>query len=251
MLFADELTVNGKTIRENIQHCETTNREVIYSYDSPLQHDAGFIVLSGNIFDFAIMKTSVITDEFRKRYLNQTGHEGQFTVRAIVFDGSEDYHKRIDDPSLNIDENCILIMRNAGPIGWPGAAEVVNMRPPSYLLKKGINSLPTLGDGRQSGTSDSPSILHVSPESVVGGGIAYLKTGDMIQIDINDCSCNVLLSEQEWNERKKQPIPEIPPSQTPWQEIYRSTVTQLNEGAIIDLATKYKQIAKINPRHNH
>ncbi|OBX09037.1 dihydroxy-acid dehydratase [Gallibacterium salpingitidis] len=251
MLFADELTVNGKTIRENISQCETNNRDVIYPYDNPLQHDAGFIVLSGNIFDFAIMKTSVITEEFRKRYLEQKDHKGVFKVRAIVFDGSEDYHDRIDDPSLNIDENCILIMRGAGPIGWPGAAEVVNMRPPSYLLKKGINSLPTLGDGRQSGTSDSPSILHVSPESAVGGGIAYLKTGDMIEVDINNCICNVLLSEEEWNERKKQPIPEIKKSQTPWQEIYRSTVTQLNDGAIIDLATKYRQIAKVNPRHNH
>lgn len=250
-LFADELTVTGHTVKENIKDCWILNKDVIYSYDKPLKENAGFIVLSGNFFDFAIMKTSVISEDFSNTYLKRKGMEGIFKVRAIVFDGAEDYHKRIDDPSLNIDKDCILIMRGAGPVGWPGAAEVVNMRPPAYLLKQGIESLPTLGDGRQSGTSDSPSILHVSPESAVGGRLAIIQTNDMIEINLNTNSCNVLLTESEILERMKNLKVEVVPAKTPWQEIYRNTVTQLSDGAVIESALKFKAISKEPPRHNH
>lgn len=250
-LYGNAMTVTGKTIAENIKGREATNREVIASYDKPLKENAGFIVLSGNLFDFAIMKTSVISEDFRKRFLERPGKEGIIEARAIVFDGAEDYHKRIEDPSLNIDENCILVMRGAGPLGWPGSAEVINMQPPSYLLKKGITSLPTLGDGRQSGTSDSPSILHASPESAAGGGLAYLRTGDMIRIDLNKRTCNVLVPDDEWEKRKLGPLPKINESQTPWQEIFRTTVSQLSEGMVMKPAIKFKHISSVIPRHNH
>lgn len=250
-LYGNAMTVTGNTIAENIKGREATNREVIACYDTPLKENAGFIVLSGNLFDFAIMKTSVISEDFRKRFLERPGKEGIIEARAIVFDGAEDYHKRIEDPSLNIDENCILVMRGAGPLGWPGSAEVINMQPPSYLLKKGITSLPTLGDGRQSGTSDSPSILHASPESAAGGGLAYLRTGDMIRIDLNKRTCNVLVPEDEWEKRKLGPLPKINESQTPWQEIFRATVSQLSEGMVMKPAIKFKHISNVIPRHNH
>lgn len=250
-LFKDEITVTGKTVEENIKDCVTTDRDVIYAYDKPIKEDAGFVVLSGNLFDFAIMKTSVISEDFSKRYLQNPGEEGIFRAKAIVFDGSEDYHERIEDPTLNIDENCILVMRGTGPVGWPGAAEVVNMQPPAYLIKKGIESLPTLGDGRQSGTSDSPSILHASPESAVGGGLALLRNGDIIEVNLNKNSCNVLLSDEELTQRRKEMKIEVVEAKTPWQEIYRNTVTQLNSGAVIESALKFKQIAKEPPRYNH
>lgn len=251
-LDGDALTVTGKTISHNLEGRETNDRKVIYPYSKPLKHNAGFIVMKGNLFDFAIMKTSVITDEFRKKYLQVPGKEGVFKARAIVFDGSEDYHRRIDDPSLNIDEDCILVIRGCGPLGWPGSAEVVNMRPPKHLLERGIQSLPTLGDGRQSGTSDSPSILHASPESAAGGGLAYLDTGDMIQVDLNKGQCNVLVPEQEWQQRKaSRGLPSVPESQTPWQEIYRQSVTQMDEGAVFESALKFHQLSKVLPRHNH
>lgn len=250
-LFKDEITVTGKTVEENIKDCVTTDRDVIYAYDKPIKEDAGFVVLSGNLFDFAIMKTSVISEDFSKRYLQNPGEEGIFRAKAIVFDGSEDYHERIEDPTLNIDENCILVMRGTGPVGWPGAAEVVNMQPPAYLIKKGIESLPTLGDGRQSGTSDSPSILHASPESAVGGGLALLRNGDIIEVNLNKNSCNVLLSYEELTQRRKEMKIEVVEAKTPWQEIYRNTVTQLNSGAVIESALKFKQIAKEPPRYNH
>ncbi len=250
-LFKDELTVTGKTIEENIKGCVTTDRNVIYAYDKPIKENAGFVVLSGNLFDFAIMKTSVISEDFAKRYLQKPGEEGIFRARAVVFDGSEDYHKRIEDPALNIDENCILVLRGTGPVGWPGAAEVVNMQPPAYLIKKGIESLPTLGDGRQSGTSDSPSILHASPESAVGGGLALLRDGDIIEVNLNKNSCNVLLSDEELASRRKALKIEIVEAKTPWQEIYRNTVTQLSSGAVIKSALKFRQISKEPPRYNH
>jgi len=197
------------------------------------------------------MKTCVISPEFRARYLSQAGQENVFESRAIVFDGSDDYHARINDPSLNIDEDCMLVIRGAGPVGWPGSAEVVNMQPPDALVKRGVLALPTLGDGRQSGTSDSPSILNASPESAVGGGLAYVRTGDRIRVDLNTGRCDMLIDDGELARRKAEGVPAVPPSQTPWQEIYRSTVGQLESGACMELAVKYRGVAADPARHNH
>jgi len=244
-------TVTGRTLAENIAGRESGDREMIRPYAQPLMERAGFLVLKGNLFDFAIMKTSVISPEFRARYLSAPGQEGIFEGRAIVFDGSSDYHARIDDPSLQIDEHCILVIRGAGPIGWPGSAEVVNMQPPAALLKRGITSLPTLGDGRQSGTADSPSILNASPESAAGGGLAWLRTGDRIRIDLNAGRCDALVDDAEIARRKSEPAPPIPASQTPWQELYRQTVGQLETGAVMEPAMKYTKVAAVTPRHNH
>lgn len=246
------LTVTGKTMAENLQGREATDREVIRPYDQPLKEKAGFVMLSGNLFDFAIMKTSVISEDFRKRYLSEPGREGVFECRAIVFDGSEDYHARINDPSLNIDERCILVMRGAGPIGWPGSAEVVNMQPPDALLKRGVTSLPTLGDGRQSGTADSPSILHASPESAAGGGLSWLRTGDIIRIDIGKGRCDALVDDAEIARRKAESAPPaVPADGTPWQRIYRKTVGDLAHGAVMEEALEFQRIARRMPRHNH
>ena len=250
-LRSKRLTVTGKTMAENLVGHETNDREVIYPFNAPLKEDAGFFVLKGNLFDFAIMKTSVISPEFRQRYLSTPGKENIFESRAIVFDGSGDYHDRINDPSLNIDENCMLVIRGAGPIGWPGSAEVVNMQPPDALIKRGINWLPTLGDGRQSGTSDSPSILNASPESAVGGGLAYIRTGDTVRVDLNEGSCNMLISDEELAKRKAEGIPPVPPSQTPWQQLYRSTVGQMESGACMEMALEYKDVGHNLARHNH
>jgi len=250
-LKADCLTVTGKTIGENIGGRQTNDREVIYPYAAPLKEQAGFLVLSGNLFDHAIMKTSVISDEFRNRYLNRPGSEGVFEARAIVFDGADDYHHRLNDPSLNIDENCILVMRGAGPIGWPGSAEVVNMQPPDALIHRGVMWLPTLGDGRQSGTSDSPSILNASPESAAGGGLAWLRTGDTIRIDLNAGTCNALVDEAEIARRKAEGAPAIPESHTPWEELFREKTGQMHEGAVLEFALKYRGVAAKTPRHNH
>jgi dihydroxy-acid dehydratase len=245
------LTCTGRTQAENVEGCETTDREVIYPYSKPLKNRAGFLVLSGNLFDFAIMKTSVIGEEFRQRYLSRPGSEGVFEARAIVFDGSDDYHHRINDPSLNIDENCILVIRGSGPLGWPGSAEVVNMQPPDALLQRGIESLPTLGDGRQSGTSDSPSILNASPESAAGGGLAWLRTGDTIRIDLNAGTCDALVSDEEIVRRKAETPPPVPPSNTPWEELYREKTGQLSEGGVMEFAVKYRGTSAKTPRHNH
>lgn len=244
-------TVTGRTLGENVANRFATDREVIRPYDQPLKEQAGFLVLSGNLFDVAIMKTSVIGPDFRARYLSRPGHEGCFEGRAIVFDGSDDYHHRIDDPALDIDENCILVIRGAGVIGWPGSAEVTNMQPPAALLQRGIQSLPTIGDGRQSGTSDSPSILNASPESAVGGGLAWLRTGDTIRIDLNHGRCDMLVSDDEIARRKGEGIPPVPASQTPWEEIYREKVGQLGDGGVLDLALKYRRTSETTPRHNH
>ena len=241
-------TVTGHTLAENIAGRESTDREVITKYETPLQERAGFLVLKGNLFDFAIMKTSVISEDFRKRYL---ADQEVFEGRAVVFDGSDDYHARINDPSLGIDERTILVIRGSGPVGWPGSAEVVNMQPPDALLKRGIMSLPTLGDGRQSGTSDSPSILNASPESAVGGGLAWLRTGDTIRIDLQAGRCDVLLSDEEMAKRRQGAPPPIPESATPWQEIYRATVSQLDKGGVMEMALKYRGVAAKTPRHNH
>jgi len=245
------VTVNGKDILDNLEDCESWDREMIYSFSKPMMEKAGFVVMRGNLFDTAIMKTSVISDEFRDRYLSTPGSENIFEGRAIVFDGSEDYHDRINDESLKIDEHCILVVRGCGPVGWPGSAEVVNMQPPDNLLKKGIMSLPTIGDGRQSGTADSPSILNASPEAAIGGGLAWLRTGDTIRIDLVNGKCDALVDEKEWEERKKEGIPAIPENQTPWQEIARNTVGQLADGAAMECALTYHKVAKTTPRHNH
>jgi len=250
-LRAERITATGKTMAENLQGRASNDREMIYPFSAPLRERAGFLVLKGNLFDFAIMKTSVISEAFRERYLSTPGQENIFECRAVVFDGSDDYHARINDPALNIDENTLLAIRGAGPVGWPGSAEVVNMQPPDALIKRGISTLPTLGDGRQSGTSDSPSILNASPESAVGGGLAYLRDGDRVRIDLNTGECNMLISEEELARRKSEGIPPVPPSQTPWQEIYRSTVGQLETGACMELALKYQGVAQTLPRHNH
>ncbi|HEV2653066.1 MAG TPA: IlvD/Edd family dehydratase [Rhizomicrobium sp.] len=245
------LTVTGQSLAKNIEGRQSHDREMIRSYDAPLMERAGFLVLKGNLFDFAIMKTSVISDDFRARYLSRKGAEGVFEGKAVVFDGSDDYHARLNDPALGIDGNTILVIRGAGPIGWPGSAEVVNMQPPDALLKQGIRSLPTLGDGRQSGTSDSPSILNASPESAAGGGLSWLRTGDVIRIDLNKGTCDAVVSDDEIARRKKDGLPPVPESATVWQEIYRATVGQLDTGAVMEPALKYKQVAKKTPRHNH
>ena len=250
-LKADCATVTGRTIGENVSGRESHDREVIFPYAAPMKTQAGFLALSGNLFDHAIMKTSVISEEFRTRYLSHPGSEGAFEARAIVFDGADDYHHRINDPSLNIDEYCILVMRGAGPIGWPGSAEVVNMQPPDALIQRGVMWLPTLGDGRQSGTSDSPSILNASPESAAGGGLAWLRTGDVVRIDLNTGSCNALVDEAEIARRKAEGAPPIPESHTPWEELFREKTGQMHEGAVLEFALKYRGVAAKTPRHNH
>lgn len=250
-------TVNGKTIGENCRTTVIEDDKVIRHFDNPLMAEAGFLVLRGNLFDNAIMKTSVISPEFKDRYLSDPAHPGMFEGKAVVFDGPEDYHHRIDDPALEIDEHTLLFMRGAGPIGYPGAAEVVNMRPPDYLIKKGIHSLACIGDGRQSGTSGSPSILNASPEAAAGGNLAILKTGDRVRIDLNKGEADILISDEEIANRRAALEAEggykFPKHQTPWQEIQRGIVGQLGEGAILKPAQKYQRIAQTEgvPRDNH
>ncbi|WP_375271049.1 IlvD/Edd family dehydratase [Sphingomonas sp.] len=250
-LDGDCLTVTGQTLAQNIAGRTARDREVIRAFDAPLMEQAGFLVLSGNLFDVAIMKTSVISPAFRDRYLRTPGSEDVFEARAIVFEGSDDYHHRINDPALDIDEGCILVIRGAGPIGWPGSAEVVNMQPPDYLIQRGITALPTLGDGRQSGTSDSPSILNASPESAVGGGLSWLRSGDTIRIDLKAGRCDALVDEAEIARRRGGPPPPVPPSNTPWEELYREKTGQLGDGAVLEFAVPYRGIAARTPRHNH
>ncbi|TDT77003.1 dihydroxy-acid dehydratase [Litoreibacter halocynthiae] len=251
----DAVTANGKTMAENCDGVLTGNDDVIYSIDAPMLKDAGFINLKGNLFDSAIMKTSVISEEFRTRYLSNPDDPEAFEGRAIVFDGPEDFHHKIDDESLGVDEHCILIMRGAGPKGYPGGAEVVNMRPPAYLLKKGIHALPCVGDGRQSGTSGSPSILNASPEAADGGGLALVKTGDGVRIDLRKCTADMLVDDAELKRRAEKLVNgsiEVPDSQTPWQEIFRAMVRPFSEGMTLEGATKYQDIArKYMPRDNH
>jgi dihydroxy-acid dehydratase len=250
-------TVNGKTIGENCRNSEIQDDKVIRHFDNPLKVDAGFIILSGNLFDSAVMKTSVISPEFRERYLSDAKHPGMFEGKAAVFDGPEDYHHRIDDPSLKIDAHTLLFMRGAGPIGYPGSAEVVNMRPPAYLLEKGIHSLPCIGDGRQSGTSGSPSILNASPEAAAGGNLAILKTGDRVRIDLNKGEADILISDEEIAKRRAELEAsggyKYPKHQTPWQEIQRGLVDQLGAGAVLKPAVNYQKIAQTSgiPRDNH
>ena len=250
-LHGDSMTVAGSTVKENCVNTPPLNTDVIRPYENPMMENAGFAVLKGNVCDAAIMKTSVISDEFRQRYLSELNQENVFEVRAIVFDGPEDYHKRINDPTLDVDAHCILVIRGCGPIGYPGSAEVVNMQPPDALIRKGIRELPTLGDGRQSGTSGSPSILNASPESAIGGGLALLQTGDTLKIDLNQGTLDVLIADEELATRTASLENQIPEHQTPWQEIYRDTVGQLSTGGIIELATKYQKLRNIVPRHSH
>jgi dihydroxy-acid dehydratase len=242
LIEASAVTVTGRNMVENCRGRLTSDRDVIRSVRAPLKHDAGFLVMQGNLFDAAVMKTSVIGEEFRQRYLS---NGSVFEGRAIVFDGPEDYHHRINDPTLNIDESCILVMRNAGPVGYPGSAEVVNMQPPDALLKRGITALPCIGDGRQSGTSASPSILNASPEAAVGGGLALLRTGDMIRIDLNARRVDALVDEAEWGRRRAAWTPPALTSQTPWQEIARAHTGQLSTGGCFEPATPYLDILRL------
>lgn len=250
----NQITANGKSMGDNCTNAEIINTDVIKPIETPIKEHAGFINLSGNLFDSAIMKTSVISQEFKDRYLSNPQDPNAFEGRAFVFDGPEDFHSRIDDESLGIDENCILMMRGTGPLGYPGGAEVVNMRPPSYLLKRGINSLPCVGDGRQSGTSGSPSILNAAPEAAAGGGLALVQSGDTVRIDLNTCTANILISDEELESRRAA-LPENAyraTAQTPWQDIFQEKVRQFDEGMILDGSDKHQNIASRHvPRDNH
>lgn len=250
-LHEGALTVTGKTMGENLEGWESRDLDVIKTFSEPMREKAGFLVLSGNLFDNALMKTSVISQDFRERFLSVPGKEGIHEARAIVFEGPEDYYARIDDPDLEIDENCILFIRGVGSIGYPGSAEVVNMRPPKAVMKQGIDHLPTVGDGRQSGTSESPSILNASPEAVVGGGLAYLQTGDRVLLDLNACTLNALVSDSDWQKRRDDwCAPELE-NETPWQEIFRNTVGQLDKGGCLELTGNYQKTRYKLPRDNH
>ena len=256
-IHADALTVNGKTMGENVAGAQIHDPDVIHPYEHPLMSRAGFKILKGNLFDSAVMKTSGISEEFHHRYLSNPKDPNAFEGRAVVFDGPEDYHRRIDDPALDIDENTLLFIRGAGPIGYPGGAEVVNMQPPAALIKKGITALPCIGDGRQSGTSASPSILNASPEAAVGGGLALLKTGDRVRIDLERGTADILISKAELAERRaaleNHGGYDFPASQTPWQEIQRSMVEQFSDGMVLTPAVKFQRVAQSMgvPRDNH
>jgi len=255
-IHADTLTINGRTMGENVRNARSKDPDIIKPYNEPMKKHAGFKVLKGNLFDSAIMKTSVISEEFRRRYLSNPKDKNAFEGRAVVFEGPEDYHHRIDDPSLKIDEHTLLFMRGAGPIGYPGSAEVVNMQAPTALIKKGITSLPCIGDGRQSGTSGSPSILNASPEAAANGGLALLKTGDRVRIDLRKGTADILISKAELSRRRAALLRrggfQYPASQTPWQEIQRGMVDQLADGMVLKPAVKYQRVAqKSVPRDNH
>jgi dihydroxy-acid dehydratase len=251
------VTATGRTIGELYRGAAIADEAVIRPFERPLKPRAGFRVMTGNLFDSAIMKLSVIGEDFRKRYLSNPEDPDAFEGRAVVFDGPEDYHRRIDDPELAIDERTLLFMRGAGPIGYPGAAEVVNMRPPAYLIRDGVDALPCIGDGRQSGTSGSPSILNASPEAAAGGGLALLRTGDRVRVDLRKGRVDMLVSDEEIAERREAleaagGYP-YPPSQTPWQELQRAAVGQLETGAVLEPAVKYQRVAQTMglPRDSH
>ncbi|MBU1307475.1 MAG: dihydroxy-acid dehydratase family protein [Alphaproteobacteria bacterium] len=253
----DAMTVTGETVKQAYADARVLNTEVIRPFGEPLKESAGFLALKGNLFDTAIMKTSVISDEFRDRYLCNPEDPEAFEGRVIVFDGPEDYHARIDDPALRIDENCILVIRGTGPVGYPGGAEVVNMQPPGALIQRGVTAMPCIGDGRQSGTSGSPSILNASPEAAVMGGLAILRTDDIVRVDLKLATVNVRLSEEEIAERRAALLAEggfaYPQHQTPWQEIQRGMVDQFDQGMVLKPAVKYQHIAQTKgiPRDNH
>ena len=250
-IHGDVLTVTGKRMSDNLKGITIKDEKVITPFNKPMKQKAGFVVLKGNLFDAAIMKTSVISKSFKDKFLSRPGKEGILEGNVIVFEGSEDYHDRLNDKSLNMNENSILVIRGAGPVGWPGSAEVVNMQPSDDLIKQGITELPCIGDGRQSGTSGSPSILNASPESATGGGLAWLRTGDKVIIDLNNCTANMIVSDSEIEERKKDGVPVYPKSQTPWQEIQRNYVGELSGGGVLENAVKYQKVKNSLPRDNH
>jgi dihydroxy-acid dehydratase len=252
-LHGDALTVTGRTLAENLAEVPEPDREVIRSYAKPLKPAAGYVVLSGNLFESAVIKTSVIDEQFRQRFLSDPAHPNVFEGKAIVFEGPEDYHARIEDPALGVDERSVLVIRNCGPVGYPGSAEVVNMQPPAALLKRGIDALPTMGDGRQSGTSGSPSILNITPEAAVGGGLAFLRTGDPIRIDLNTRRVDLLLPPTELAARRAAWTPPALVNMTPWEEIYRGMVGGLGTGACLEPATLYLNVIETRgeSRDNH
>lgn len=250
-LDGDVLTVTGKSMAENLADRQIVDQRVIKPFDQPLKPQAGFMVLRGNLFDAGLLKTSVIGRAFREKYLERPGDPNAWEGTAVVFDGPEDYHERINDPALPVDEDSMLFIRYCGPVGYPGSAEVVNMLPPDRLIKLGVPELPCIGDGRQSGTSASPSILNASPEAAVGGGLALLQTGDRVRVDLNAGTINMLVSEEEIEARRAAWQPPVLPNQTPWQEIYRDHVGQLATGAVIELAVKYQGVRHNIPRHSH
>ncbi|KAL3445606.1 dihydroxy-acid/6-phosphogluconate dehydratase [Aspergillus insuetus] len=256
-LHPDVLTCNGRTVTENVKGQHTWDRRVIKPYDEPIMRDAGFVHLHGSLFNSAIMKTCVISEQFRQAFLENLEDPNAFEGAVVVFDGPEDYHSRLEDPSTPIDDKSILVMRGTGPLGYPGAAEVVNMHPPGHLLRQGVKSLPCIGDGRQSGTSGSPSILNASPEAAAGGNLALLQTGDRLRVDLNKRRVDILLSEEELDRRRASLEAtggySVPESQTPWQELFRKETSQLNEGMVLREAVKYQRLAQRGeiPRHNH
>jgi len=250
-IHGNVMTVTGQKMSENLKGIKIKDEKVITPFKNPMKQKAGFIVLKGNLFESAIMKTSVISKSFKDKFLSNPGKEGVLEGKVIVFEGSEDYHDRLNDKSLDMNENSILVIRGAGPVGWPGSAEVVNMQPSDDLIKKGITELPCIGDGRQSGTSGSPSILNASPESATGGGLAWLRTGDTVVIDLNKYTADMLVSPEEIEVRKKDGVPTYPASQTPWQEIQRNYVGELANGGVLENAVKYQKVKKDLPRDNH
>ena len=247
----EALTVTGKTVGENYADARVRDANVIRPYEQPLKKEAGFLVVSGNLFHSALVKTSVISADFRMRFLSQPGSEDCFVARVVVFDGPEDYRARIDDPALAVDETCMLVVRGAGPIAYPGSAEVVNMTPPGYLVKRGIRMLPCLGDGRQSGTSDTPSILNASPEAAAGGNLAILRTGDQVKVDLRNRRVDALITDEEIEARWAALEPVALKSDSPWQELFRAHVGQLETGACLEFAVKYRDLRKTVPRHSH
>jgi dihydroxy-acid dehydratase len=250
-IHTEALTVTGKTVGENCRDARSLDPDVIRPYDRPLKENAGLMVLSGNLCESAVMKSCVISEEFRRDYLSEPGAADCFTARAIVFDGPEDYRARIEDPALEIDARCILVVRGAGPIGYPGSAEVVNMTPPGALVRQGVRMLPCMGDGRQSGTSDSPSIVNISPESAVGGNLAILRTGDLLRVNLRERRLDILISEAEIAARRASLPPESIKNNSPWEQIYREHVGQLESGACLDFAVDYHDLRKVVPRHSH
>jgi len=251
LLDGDALTVTNRSLAENVAAAQAPDGTVIRSVTSPLRTRAGFLVLSGNLFEAALLKTSVISEDFRRRYLSTPGDENAFECRAVVFDGPEDYHARLNDPALAIDERTVLVIRGCGTLGFPGSGEVVNMQPPDALLRSGVRELPTMGDGRQSGTSASPSILNASPEAFAGGGLARLRTGDRVRVDLNARRVTALVPGPEWEARDTAAWDAAPASATPWQQLYRDHVGQLHTGGCLEFACGYRAVCGTVPRHNH
>ncbi|MEI8318064.1 MAG: IlvD/Edd family dehydratase [Planctomycetia bacterium] len=251
LLDGAPLTVSGKTVAENVAAAPLPDGRVIRPVTQPLREQAGFLVLSGNLFDGALLKTSVISADFRRRYLSDPGAEETFEGRAVVFDSPEDYHARINDAALAIDERSLLVIRGCGTLGFPGSGEVVNMLPPEALVRRGISQLPTLGDGRQSGTAASPSILNASPEAFAGGGLARLRTGDRVRVDLAARRVDALVPAAEWAARDTSAWDTVPPGATPWQQLYRDHVGQLHTGGCLDFACAFRDVCRTVPRHSH